>query len=427
MDLITQRMKLKDAFPNFSDIAQRYGLDKDKAEFIRKGYTPSEIKFVDGEKAVVSYINTAAIDRDSEVTLPEGGMMDDYRDNPVVMFGHDYKALPVGKCDSLKLDSKGWQAKTVYANTDKATEIYEYRRAGFPLAESIGFIPIESIAQGESGFDDLAKDLVKRGAFKRGDISKIRRIHSKWAMLEYSDVPIPSNPEALQIAIAKGLVLPEIEIDLITKPEETDEFIRIPVDSGNHEGHRIRTIEISAKEGISALYCGTDKVIMTYLFDKDSGWTMAKAKAWVKEHEGKSLGNLIATESDIVDHKASQEEIIDEIDYLTILIKENGMNETVKKSALEFSQKVIVQLKDELPKDNAEIMLHIGRKALGYDAIEHWDIGKNGERIKGLDLRLPANDIAVEITPVVSPIVAFIDKAIGVDDILEAIKRVAKI
>jgi len=336
MDLITQRMKLKDAFPNYSDIAEKYGLDVDDAEFIRKGYIPSEIKFVDGEKAVISYINTAAIDRDAEVVLPEGAIMDDYKANPVVMFGHDYKELPVGKCEKLKLDSKGWQGKTVYANTTKANEIFEYRKAGFPLAESVGFIPIESLSQGESGFDDLAKDLAKRGAFKRSDIPKIRRIHSKWAMLEYSDVPIPSNPEALQVAIAKGLVLPEfvdeveselegepeITKEIITKPEETEEYIRIPAkgEEGKHEEHRIRTISISDDEGIKALYCGQCKVVITYLFDKSKGWTMAKAKEWVKEHEKKTA------------HKVSQAEIIDEIDYLKSLIDKEGLSEEAKES-----------------------------------------------------------------------------------------------
>jgi len=358
MDLITQHMKLKDAFPNFSDIAQRYGVDKDKAEFIRKGYTPTEIKFVEGEKAVVSYINTAAIDRDSEVTLPEGGIMDAYRENPVVMFGHDYKTLPVGKCESLKRDGKGWVAKTVYANTAKANEIFEYRKAGFPLAESIGFIPIESISQGESGFDDLAKDLVKRGAFKRGDIDKIRKIHKKWAMLEYSDVPIPSNPEALQVAIAKGLMLPETLIDDIvnaeivdltgepdepvTKPEVTEEYIRIPVDTGSHEGHRIRTIEISANEGIKALYCGTDKVVMTYLFSKEKEWTMAKARAWVKEHEKKSIE---------VEHAISQDEIVDEFDYLNTLIVTEGISEKTSASAWALVREILRIQGSDIPLD----------------------------------------------------------------------------
>lgn len=359
MDLMTQHLKLKEIFPDaiVTAYSQKYGVPKEDIEFIRKGFTPEEIKFVDGEKAVVSYINTAAIDRDSEVTLPEGGIMDGYKENPVVMFGHDYKSLPIGKCDSLKLDAKGWQGKTVYANTAKANEVYEYRRGGFPLAESIGFIPVESLTPGDAGFDELAKDLAKRGAFKRGDVSKIRRIHSKWAMLEYSDVPIPSNPEALQIAIAKGLVLPEIEREipeevtnvpnLVTKPEETDNFIRIPI----NDCQVTATIDISKDEGIEALYCGKEKKIRTYLFRKDKGWTMEKAKAWVKEHSKgispEALMNGVSIEDQL--KKVSQEEIIDEIDYLLKLIESNGMNEEVKKDAMRLSKEIMRLTGSDIP------------------------------------------------------------------------------
>ena len=211
--------------------------------------------------------------------------------------------------------------------------------------------------------------------------------------------------------------------ELVTKPEDTATMIRIPVDSGDHDGHRIRTIEISAKEGIQALYCGTDKVIMTYLFDKSKGWDMAKAKKWVKDHEGKTI-------NEITEHKVSQDEIIDEIDYTSTLIKENGMNEDVKKAALEFSQKVIVQLKDELPKDITEIMFHISRKAMGYECFNHWDIDKNGERIKGLDLRKPGNDIPVEIKAELPTVVLNVTvetkEALTNQDILESIKRLSK-
>ena len=395
MDLITQHMKLKDVFPDFSDIAERYGIDKDEAEFIRKGYIPSDIKFVDGEKAVVSYINTAAIDRDAEVTLPEGGIMDDYKTNPVVMFGHDYKTLPIGKCESLKLDSKGWKAKTVYANTDKASEIFEYRRAGFPLAESIGFIPIESISQGDVGFEDLAKDLAKRGAFKRGDIPKIRRIHSKWAMLEYSDVPIPSNPEALQVAIAKGLLLPEIEVDkdLITKPEETDEYYRIPVpgEEGKHTDHKIRTMDVSKDKGIKGLYCIDDKKIITYMFDKDKWDSMAECQEWMKEHMGKSFEP----------HEVSQQEIKDELDYLDNIITSVGLS---KETAF----------------DAVDVAIRTMARAWKYHQWESITLGENLTDGKEpvIFKRCPGNDIPVEIEPP--------DETITYNEIREAIKRLSK-
>ncbi len=65
-------------------------------------------------------------------------------------------------------------------------------------------------------------------------------------------------------------------------PETTEAYHRIPISSG-HEGHRIRTIVISADQGIKALYCGTCKKIVTYLFGTEQ-WTMARAKRWVKKH-----------------------------------------------------------------------------------------------------------------------------------------------
>jgi len=73
------------------------------------------------------------------------------------------------------------------------------------------------------------------------------------------------------------------EAEVVTKPETTENYHRIPVSTG-HEGHRIRTITISADQGIKALYCGECKEIVTYLFDVDK-FTMAEAEAWVEEHK----------------------------------------------------------------------------------------------------------------------------------------------
>lgn len=79
----------------------------------------------------------------------------------------------------------------------------------------------------------------------------------------------------------------------ITKPEVTSKYIRIPVASPQ-KSDQIRTITISAKEGISALYAYNRKTILTYLFSRAKGWNMAKAQAWIKSHKtGKSLNNLI--------------------------------------------------------------------------------------------------------------------------------------
>ncbi len=72
---------------------------------------------------------------------------------------------------------------------------------------------------------------------------------------------------------------------IITKPEETTNFIRIPVSTCEVTA----TITIDKVKGITALYCGKIKKIRTYIFDKKVyPWTMAKAKKWVEEHHPKS-------------------------------------------------------------------------------------------------------------------------------------------
>jgi hypothetical protein len=71
--------------------------------------------------------------------------------------------------------------------------------------------------------------------------------------------------------------------DLITKPEVTEHYVRIPV-SARQSGDRIRTITVSASQGIKALYAANRKKILTYLFARSKGWTMSKARAWVQSH-----------------------------------------------------------------------------------------------------------------------------------------------
>jgi len=72
----------------------------------------------------------------------------------------------------------------------------------------------------------------------------------------------------------------------IKKPEETDDTIRIPV---GDDCEVTATITIDESQGIKALYCGKVKKIRTYLFDKKKkSWTMASARAWIKEHKAKT-------------------------------------------------------------------------------------------------------------------------------------------
>lgn len=201
-------MKVKDISPALGQrVREKYKLTDDMP-FIRKGLIPEDLRFDEGERSAVDYITTAAVDRDHEIVDPQGGVIEEFMKNPVVLFGHNHYEMPIGKAAWIRSDAKGLIAKTMYANTAKANEVYEYRKAGFPLAKSIGFIPIKT--------EDFPEGSPERA-------QGVRRKYTEWLLLEYSDVPVPSNPEALEIAVSKGLIPADIPVELTVEPVEKTE------------------------------------------------------------------------------------------------------------------------------------------------------------------------------------------------------------
>lgn len=174
-----------------------------------KSFAPQEQATAPAEKSRTVRITTGAVDRDGEVLRPDGGQFEQYLKNPVVLFAHDYRSIPVGKCVSLTVDADGVTAKTIYNNTELAKEIYQLALDGFPLAVSLGFTPVETARRGGAGFQAQLDDCVRRGWVKKQETDGVRRIFSKWNLIEYSDVPVPANPEALQISISKGWLNPK--------------------------------------------------------------------------------------------------------------------------------------------------------------------------------------------------------------------------
>lgn len=317
--LITEQLNLKDINPELAkSIAAEHGIEEE-VQLIRKGLIPADVKIEEGERAVISYITTGAVDRDKEIIDPKGAILKDYKKHPVVLFGHDYRSLPIGMNEWIKADDKGLIAKTIYANTPEANKVFQYRKDGFPLAESIGFIPLK--------FEDLdteEKQKANGGA---------RRIYNKWILLEYSDVAVPSNPEALQIAIAKGLIIEEKQkfncecikcghkkqsekhckdlkcekcggqMRRVERPgpgQEGKNEEKIWEDMPNEIRFRIRNPDLFQEDSFKRIPIQRDKprvfgiagklkgetslTLQSLRFPKDDDWTLSKAKAWVKAH-----------------------------------------------------------------------------------------------------------------------------------------------
>lgn len=141
------------------------------------------------ERAVVAVITTSTIDRDREIVAPEGADTKAYLTNPVVLYQHNGRSTPVGKCLWIKRtpDGRGLLAKVQFWKSPEAQDLYDLYASGFMSAFSIGFRTIE-------GSPPTPEEL-------RADPSKAdcRYIHRKWELLEFSCVTIPCNPDAVVV------------------------------------------------------------------------------------------------------------------------------------------------------------------------------------------------------------------------------------
>ncbi len=197
-EIITERMPLGDMDASRADqLAKQLDRKPSEIEFVRKGFIAESKGTDDEERSSTELINTADIARDNEILLPRGADLTHFKQNPQVLWAHDYRQPPIGRAAWVKRDtaSKGLLAKTIYATTDFAEEIWKLVSGKFLPARSVGFIPME---WHEPDDKEIAKYPERAG---------VRRVYDKWELLEYSVVPVPSNRQALQIAIGKGLGL----------------------------------------------------------------------------------------------------------------------------------------------------------------------------------------------------------------------------
>ncbi len=171
----------------------------------------AKVEVDDDEHTVTAVISTDVVDRDNEVMKPNGANLENFMKNPVVLWAHNYTEPSIGKALWVKTTRKHITAKTKFADTPRAEEIYQLYRGGYLKAFSIGFIPTESHKPEPKEIE------------KRPELAKARLIIDKWELLEYSPVPVPSNPEALATAVKTKeiTVSKELQAELGLDDEET--------------------------------------------------------------------------------------------------------------------------------------------------------------------------------------------------------------
>lgn len=158
-------------------------------ELVARGLT---LRSVDEKKRTVDFVaSTDAIDSYDEV-VEQDWILDRYLANPVVLFGHNSREMPIGKATRTEVvTSNGRQQLecTIQFLTEKANpvaeQVWNSVLEGGLRAVSVGFIP------GDYRFE------------KRNGTEVF--VLSKNTLHEISVVPIPANPEALAKMKAKAL------------------------------------------------------------------------------------------------------------------------------------------------------------------------------------------------------------------------------
>jgi len=146
-------------------------------------------------------ISDESVDRQGEVIKQDGWDLENFKKNPVVLFGHDSWKLPIGKAIKIYAEGDKTYAVIEFAVEiyDKAKTIWEMVKAGILNTVSVGFMNNEYL----DGDDYENVQLTKN------------------ELLEISIVPIPANPNAIVLAAKDGLISKK-DAQFLTKAMEKE-------------------------------------------------------------------------------------------------------------------------------------------------------------------------------------------------------------
>lgn len=247
---------------------------------VRKEFT-CEVKEA-GDRQLEFTITTDSPDRDQDVIAADGWDTSNFQKNPVVLFGHDYRSLPVAKAVSLTHGSHGLKAVAEFATADLypfADTVYRMLKGGFLRATSVGFRPLEY---------KFSEDDARKGGID----------FTKQELLEFSVVPVPANAEALMGAKSAG-------IDVAPLRSWAKQVLLVDIK------------EAEVREQFERLIEETDKSVIPYhhtpLAAKDEAWDGSgeEAKASIEDlqvmctwHADKAAGELTKGDFKLPHHRA---------------------------------------------------------------------------------------------------------------------------
>lgn len=173
-----------------SAVVSRFGVEGERpqvSQLSRQYQAPpaapvaAEKASADGDRTFTFTISSATVDRMGDTIAVAGWRLDNFKRNPVVLWGHDGSMLPVGRASSVWIQNGRLKAKAVLAPPEVSQYAERVRgmiAAGFLTATSVGFAPIKY-------------------AFSEDPSRKYGIDFIEQELLEFSIVTIPANPDAL--------------------------------------------------------------------------------------------------------------------------------------------------------------------------------------------------------------------------------------
>jgi len=243
----------------------------------------------DDNRTIEGVFSTADVDRSGDPPIEqESWNLKNFKKNPVVLFAHDSRNIPIGKVTKLKLDEKGNLAGKIMFAVDEGVGIYgdliktvyNLYKGKFMRAFSVGF------KLGEITDDKKGMKLIKN------------------ELLEISCVPVPAN--ALALAKAKGL-----DLEALDKVDEIEETIDFKKDAESNEdspdegagdtGDNNEEVEEDTPEDDTGDTGDAEKAIKTEIsaeYDKENNKVIIKQDGnIIKEIKLSLLDNKVVTES----------------------------------------------------------------------------------------------------------------------------------
>ena len=160
---------------------------KDANVGVRSGYMPSEMAIVTNDpRNLLVMANTAAIDEDNEVVVPDGAMLDYFGQNRMVFFDHEYKNKDMAggvRRGWPKLTPEGWKVQFHVRRSADGDQLLKDAE-DYGVSVSIGF---DALEHGPPTDEEIAK---------YGGGKSFRSIVRKWRWIELSVTWMPCNVSA---------------------------------------------------------------------------------------------------------------------------------------------------------------------------------------------------------------------------------------